>query len=126
MDRAVVLERVRSQIASILEIDEEEIAEDTLLIDDLDADSLDLIDLVLLLQDEFNIGLSEGDLPSLLADLAEILPGLFIDEPLVTSGADLSDNQLHELGSQLHVGTIVEFVIRRLSKVGITSAEAPG
>lgn len=52
MDRAEVLNLVRDRLADILEIDPEEIREGASFADDLDADSLALIELVEALEEE--------------------------------------------------------------------------
>jgi acyl carrier protein len=54
MGRAEVLELVRSQLADILEIDESAIAETSSFVEDLNADSLALIELVEALEDELS------------------------------------------------------------------------
>ncbi|MBQ0013871.1 MAG: acyl carrier protein [Clostridia bacterium] len=51
----MVFETVRAMIAEQLEIDEEEITMDSALIEDLGADSLDVVDLVMSIEDEFEI-----------------------------------------------------------------------
>jgi acyl carrier protein len=52
MSREAVLELVRTQLADILEISGEEIVESSSFADDLDADSLALIELVEALEEE--------------------------------------------------------------------------
>ena len=54
MSRAEVLELVRSQLAEILEIDMSEISESSSFADDLNADSLALIELVEALEEELS------------------------------------------------------------------------
>ena len=49
-------ENVKAALAKQFEIDPESITVDTNLIDDLGADSLDLVDMLMSLEDEFNIG----------------------------------------------------------------------
>jgi acyl carrier protein len=53
LDRAAVLEIVRASLADILEIDGSTISEGQSFVDDLDADSLALIELVESLEEEF-------------------------------------------------------------------------
>jgi acyl carrier protein len=52
MERAEVLELVRSQLSEILEIDVDAISESSSFADDLNADSLALIELVEAIEDE--------------------------------------------------------------------------
>ena len=59
VNREEVMSRVREHLASELEVDPSEIAEDTRFADDLDADSLDLYELVMELEDSYGISVSE-------------------------------------------------------------------
>ena len=51
----MVFEKLRALIAEQLELDESEITMESELIDDLGADSLDVVDLVRTIEDEFEI-----------------------------------------------------------------------
>jgi len=53
IDRAEILELIKGRLADILEIDTDQIAEGDSFLDDLDADSLALIELVEALEEEF-------------------------------------------------------------------------
>jgi acyl carrier protein len=55
MTREAVLERIREHLATELEIDPGRIAEDTRFKEDLEADSLDLVELVVELEDSYGI-----------------------------------------------------------------------
>ncbi len=61
LSREAVLEKVREHLSTELEIPLEEIAESTRLRDDLDADSLDLYELVMELEDTYGISVSEEE-----------------------------------------------------------------
>ena len=50
-----VFERLQKIIAEQLEIDEDDIRPDSDIIDDLGADSLDIVDLVMSIEDEFHV-----------------------------------------------------------------------
>ena len=50
-----MFEKVRDILAEQLEIDPETITLDTNIIDDLDADSLDFVEMITSIEDEFNI-----------------------------------------------------------------------
>ena len=59
----MVFEKVRSLLANQLEIDEDRITMDTNIADDLGADSVDLVELVMAMEEEFEIGeVQEEDL----------------------------------------------------------------
>jgi acyl carrier protein len=60
-DRNEVMEKVREHLASELEVDPSEISESTRFKDDLDADSLDLYELVMELEDSYGVKVSEAD-----------------------------------------------------------------
>jgi acyl carrier protein len=51
----MVFEKIRAMIAEQLEIDEDSITMESALIEDLGADSLDVVDLVMSIEDEFEI-----------------------------------------------------------------------
>jgi acyl carrier protein len=59
--RADLLEKVREHLAAELEVPLDRIGEDTRLREDLDADSLDLYELVMELEDTYGIGVSEEE-----------------------------------------------------------------
>jgi acyl carrier protein len=105
-----VVERLTSRLADVLEIDRDEITDDTLLLDDLDADSLDLLELVLALKDDFDITVHDGEVKALLADLARFLP----ESERILSEDPLTDGELAEVTRRLRVGTIADFVNDRL------------
>ena len=62
MDRQQVFELIRDRLADILEIDASGISEGQSFADDLEADSLDLAELVMALEDEFDITVEEDEL----------------------------------------------------------------
>ena len=59
--RDEVMAKVREHLAAELEVDAAEITESTRLRDDLDADSLDLYELVMELEDSYGITVSEEE-----------------------------------------------------------------
>jgi acyl carrier protein len=61
MTREEVLGLVRSHLAEELEVDEARIAEQTRFREDLDADSLDLYELVMELEDRYGVRVSEEE-----------------------------------------------------------------
>ena len=52
----MVFEKIKAILSSQFDVDADSITADTRLVDDLGADSLDLVDLLMSLEDEFNIG----------------------------------------------------------------------
>lgn len=58
----MVFEKVREIIATQFNIDEDEIAMDTSFRDTLNADSLDLVELVMALEDEFGLEIEDEDM----------------------------------------------------------------
>lgn len=59
----MVFEKIRSIIAEQFAIDEEKISLKTNLLDDLDADSLDIVELSMAIEDEFHLGeMGEDDI----------------------------------------------------------------
>jgi acyl carrier protein len=61
LSRADVLQKVREHLSTELEISLDQINEDTRLREDLDADSLDLYELVMELEDTYGISVSEEE-----------------------------------------------------------------
>ncbi len=59
MSHEEVLELIRSHLAEELEVEPERISESTRFKEDLDADSLDLYELVMELEDRYGISVSE-------------------------------------------------------------------
>jgi acyl carrier protein len=61
LSRADVLQKVREHLSTELEVSLEQISESTRLREDLDADSLDLYELVMELEDTYGISVSEEE-----------------------------------------------------------------
>ena len=59
--REEVFERVKEVLTDQLGVDENEISEDASFQEDLDADSLDLVELIMELEDQFGIKISDED-----------------------------------------------------------------
>ncbi len=62
MDRKTVVQKVTQVISEKLGVDEKQITETSKLIDDLNADSLDLVDLVMAVEEEFGVKIADSDL----------------------------------------------------------------
>lgn len=60
----MVFEKVRSILCDQLDLDEESVTESSVLTDDLGADSLDLVDLIMTLEEEFDIEIPDEDAES--------------------------------------------------------------
>ena len=76
-----MLEEMRKMIAEQLNCEESEITADTSFKDDLGADSLDLFELVMSLEDEYNIEIHAEELTELatVGDVIEYLKGRGIE-----------------------------------------------
>ena len=66
MERAEVLERIREHLSTELEVDPARIAEDTRFKEDLEADSLDLVELVVELEDSYGIRIPDEEAVKIL------------------------------------------------------------
>jgi acyl carrier protein len=58
---ATVFERVRSIVAERLGVDEDKVTMDAEFIGDLNADSLDLVEVIMAIEQEFNIEINDED-----------------------------------------------------------------
>jgi acyl carrier protein len=58
-------DRVRSIVASQLSVEEDEIRPEASILDDLGADSLDVVELVMALEEEFDIEVPDEDVESI-------------------------------------------------------------
>jgi len=106
-DRAEIFDRLRVQMAKNLEIDVNEIQLGSRLVDDLDADSLDLLELILALKGEFGIAVNDGEVKQLLTELARFLPD-------AAGSGQLTDQDLAEVSRRLAVENVVEFIADRV------------
>lgn len=63
---------IRSLVASKLGVDKDKVTRDASFVDDLNADSLDTVELVLALEEEFGIEISDDDAATMLT-LGDVL-----------------------------------------------------
>ena len=77
LSRADVLQKVREHLSAELEIPLGQISEETRLREDLDADSLDLYELVMELEDTYGISVSEEEAAGIetVADAVDFVAG---------------------------------------------------
>ena len=61
MERDDIMEKVKSVIVDQLSVDEADVTEDASFIDDLGADSLDIVELVMALEEEFGISIPDEE-----------------------------------------------------------------
>ena len=75
------LEKLREIIGEVLNIDPDTITADTTFVDDLGADSLDLFELVMALEDEYNLEIPAEELNDLntVGDVIEYLKDRGVD-----------------------------------------------
>ena len=60
-----IIEQVKKILCDQLDLDEEQVTEDSEVIDDLGADSLDIVDLVMTLEEEFDTEIPDEDIENL-------------------------------------------------------------
>ena len=75
-------EKLQEIIAEVLNVDPEEITMDTTFVDDLGADSLDLFELVMALEDEYSVEIPAEDLQNLatVGDVMKYLKDKGVEE----------------------------------------------
>ena len=61
----MVFEKIRDILVDQLDVDEDKVTADASVIDDLGADSLDLVDLVMTLEEEFDIEISDDQVDTI-------------------------------------------------------------
>lgn len=61
----MVFEKVREIICDQLDLEENKVTMDSSILDDLDADSLDVVDLVMSLEDEYGIEMPDEDVENI-------------------------------------------------------------
>ncbi len=71
----MIFEKVRAIICDQLELDEDVVTLDAVLLEDLGADSIDLADLVMPLEDEFDMEISDEELENIrtVADIVKFI-----------------------------------------------------
>ena len=76
-----MLEKIKQVIASQMDINEDDITEDTVLTDDLGLDSLDIAELVMAFESEYDIELPTEDLENIstVKDIMDLMKKMGVD-----------------------------------------------
>ncbi len=61
MEREEILDKVKDVIVEQLNVEEDDVTEDASFIDDLGADSLDIVELVMALEEQFSISIPDEE-----------------------------------------------------------------
>lgn len=61
MEREEILDKIKSVVVDQLNVEEDEVVDDASFIDDLGADSLGIVELVMALEEEFGISIPDED-----------------------------------------------------------------
>lgn len=61
MEREEILDKVKDVIVDQLNVEEDDVTEDASFIDDLGADSLDIVELVMALEEQFSISIPDEE-----------------------------------------------------------------
>ena len=71
MDRQAVFEKLRTMLCEMLGLDEDEVSEESYLIEELGAESLDLLDLSFQIEEEFGINIDPNEFSARAKSVAE-------------------------------------------------------
>ena len=65
MDREEILDKVKAVVVDQLNVEDDEVVEDASFIDDLGADSLGIVELVMAMEEEFGVSIPDEDAESI-------------------------------------------------------------
>ena len=65
MEREEILDKVKSVVVDQLNVEDDEVVDDASFIDDLGADSLGIVELVMALEEEFGVSIPDEDAESI-------------------------------------------------------------
>ena len=106
-----IFEQVREVLVDALAVDEDEVEMDSTLVDDLGAESLDLLDIVFQLEKKFDIKIDRG----------ELIPTEKLDDPKYVQDGKLTADGLAMLQEALPSANLETFlqnpVIQNLAKI---------
>ncbi len=106
-----IFEQVREVLVDALAVDEDEVAMESTLVDDLGAESIDLLDIVFQLEKKFNIKIDRG----------ELIPTEKLDDPKYVQDGKLTADGLTMLKEALPSADLETFsqnpVIQNLAKI---------
>lgn len=100
-----VLEKVRNVVAELVALDPSEVHADSRLMEDLGADSLDLVEMIYLLEQELGVRLDRNDL-SLSAQLGIPEDQLHHNEVLTPRALELLRERFPAAGALLQAGVV--------------------
>jgi len=94
----------------LFDIDPASLDERTRLIEDLDADSVDFLDLALLMQEEFGLRFEHDEVLELFARLGRFL----LNQDSLSAGS-ISADELDGMATQLTVSSLADFIISEIA-----------
>ncbi len=77
LDKKAVFEKVKAIVVDRLGVEESQVTPDATFIDDLDADSLDIVELIMAIEEEFDLEIPDEDAEKIatVADAVEYIVG---------------------------------------------------
>ena len=80
--RWIMLEKIKKMISEKLNVDEDQITEDTVLTDDLGADSIDIVELIMAFEEEYDIELPTEELEhvSTVRDIMNLMRTMGVED----------------------------------------------
>ena len=99
-DRDEIFEKVKEQLVEALGVDDDEVTSDATLMGDLEAESIDFLDIVFQLEQEFDLKIQRSELFPSASDLGEDTDALIADGKLTDDGVLLLKERMHHVNQE--------------------------
>ena len=126
MEQNEIFEKVRDCLVEVLDVEPDDVSGGSKLTEDLDAESIDFVDISFKLEQEFGIKIDQGELfpENLMSDDSLVQDGKLTDKameilrermPHVDFSKLESDRRVDQLSEVFTVESLVDFIERKVS-----------